>query len=102
MIELLGFLVPPLIDLINRKITNSDKRFWVSVVFCFILGIILNFIEMNGVSGYMGKTIGEIIESISKSGMVVFGLAQLSYRAVWDKAEMRNNLDLNAKNNLNH
>ena len=89
MIDLLGFFLPPVIDLINRKILDSDKRFWTSVLVCVVAALGFNFIENGGAFGDF--------EGIKNSVFVVFGLAQLSYKGVWEKSNVREKLALKAE-----
>lgn len=81
MIELIGLLLPPFIDIINRKIKDSDVRFVISVIFCSIVGLVLNFLT-NG--NHFGDQ-----TSIAKSILTVFGSAQLSFKMVWDDSRAR-------------
>lgn len=88
--ELIGLLLPALIDLINRKIADSDARFWVSVVICGIVGAFVNWLAtgFNFVDAMAG------FQSLTASIMAIFGLAQLSYKAVWEKSGVRSALKL--------
>ena len=72
MLNLIGLLLPPVIDLINRKIKDSDLKFWVSVAFCVVVGAVLQVVSGGGNA-----------EAYFESIMAVFGLAQLSYMAVY-------------------
>ena len=90
MLNLIGFLLPPLIDLINRKVLNKDVRFWISVLICGTVGVVLNYVTN---SGELGS-----IESIIDSMFLIFGMAQLSYKAVWENNSKRVNLGLRADN----
>ncbi len=85
MIQLIGFLLPPLIDTINRYIKSSYARFWVSVIVCAVIGTILDILSHNGLTGVTQ-------ESIAQSILMVFGSAQLSYKGVWENSKARANL----------
>lgn len=89
MLRLIGFLLPPLIDLINRKIKDQDLRFWISVGVCVVMGTILEY------TGHNFYFVG--IDSWVTSMFAVFGIAQVSYK-FWDKSNIRKNLDLNSSN----
>lgn len=78
-LDLVGFLLPPVIDLINRKINNSDIRFWVSVLFCAVVGVLIAYSKGN---------IGDI-NAIISSIFIVFGLAQISYKAVYESSRLQ-------------
>lgn len=98
--ELLGLLLPLVIDLVNRHILESDKRYWVSILICFSVGVFINFLEHNGFIGYSGMTYMQIADSLSLSALSVFALAKIVYDKVWEKSDLREDLGLNAKSNL--
>ena len=77
-----GFLFPPAIDLINRYVKNSDLRFWVSIVFCIIIGVLVSWITGN-------LTPNEVFKQAS----IFIGQAQIAYK-LWEKTETRKDLDL--------
>lgn len=78
----IGFLFPPAIDLINRYVKSSDVRFWVSVLFCALVG--------TGVAFIMGNFTPD---GIAEQALIFIGQAQLSYK-LWDKASERKDLGL--------
>ncbi len=78
-LDLVGFLLPPVIDLINRKIDNSDIRFWMSVLICALVGVLITWAAGN---------IGDI-NAVINSIFVVFGLAQISYKAVYESSRLQ-------------
>jgi apolipoprotein N-acyltransferase len=86
--EFLGLLLPPLIDLINRKIADSDARLWISVLICSLVGAGLNWLETQ----FIFATPMAAFDSITASILIVFGLAQLSFKAVWEKTSMHKEL----------
>ena len=63
-------------------------RLVVSLVVCSIFGVFINFVN----TGFHFKTALEAFNSISSSIMVAFGLAQLSFKAVWEKTEIHKDL----------
>lgn len=87
--ELIGILLPPLIDLINRKVGNPDARFWVSVSVCVIFGIAVNFIQNDG---FQFKTMLEGVESVSKTVLIIFGIAQLAYKGVYEDSRLQKDI----------
>lgn len=88
--EFLGLFLPPLIDLINRKIADSDKRFWVSFLICALVGAFMNWID----TSFSFLSPRAAFDSISASIAMVFSMAQLSYKAVWETSQARRDLDL--------
>lgn len=88
MLKLIAILLPAIIDLINRKINDSDLRFWISVGVCSVFGVLISFAGNNFV--FAG------IDAVSESILAVFGLAQLSYKVLWENSDIREKLQLDA------
>lgn len=91
--ELIALLLPILIDYINRKVADSDARLWVSVAVCAVVGAGINYLE----TAFVFATPMIAFESITSSIMVVFGLAQLSFHALWSKTDTHKELRAEAK-----
>lgn len=72
-LALIGFLLPPLIDLINNKVADRQIRFWISVVVCGLVGA--------GVEWVMAGAL--TFEGVSTQILMTIGMAQLTYNAVW-------------------
>ena len=87
-LTLFTFLLPPLIDMINRKVLDSDMRFWISVLMCMLVGTIIEFVE----GGF--RFIG--IDPVISQMLETFALAQLSYKGVWEGHSLRRKLGLKA------
>lgn len=88
MTDFLGFLLPPFIDTINSRIANSQLRFWVSVLFCTVVATGLVFMETPS------NDYRIFIPLIAQQALRVFGMAQLTYKAVWEKSGAREVLNL--------
>ena len=82
MVELIGFILPPLIDLINKKISNSKTRFVVSFLTCVGVGVGMNYGKLNV------NSLGEVLGAIG----VVFASAQVAYKLYWEKSSLRKRL----------
>lgn len=91
MMELIGVLLPPLIDLINRKVAQSDARFWVSVVVCSLFGIVINFVQGDG---FHYATMLAGVEAVSKTILIVFGIAQLVYKGAYEDSRLQKDIRL--------
>ena len=92
--ELLALLLPILIDYINRKVANTDYRLWVSVAVCAVFGLLLTWLD----TSFAFANPRLAFDYITSQIMVVFGLAQLSFHAVWSKTETHKELRAEAKN----
>lgn len=91
--NLLGLLLPPFIDLINRRVKDADARFWISVLVCSIIGVLSTVVFTNF---FAGLTVSEAFEVTAVTIISTFGLAQLSYGAVWKRSGTRKKMDLDA------
>lgn len=88
--ELLGVLLPLIIDLVSRRVSNSDVRFWISVGICAVVGAFINWITTE----FHFSNPQLAFDSISKSILSVFGIAQLSYKAIWENSDLRSTMGL--------
>jgi hypothetical protein len=86
--EMIGLLLPIVIDLVNRKVENSDIRFWVSVAVCSAVGGALNYLD----TSYTFASPVEAFESVTGSIMMVFGLAQISYQGFYENSKLRKSI----------
>lgn len=74
-----GLVLPPLIDLINRRITNSTIRFWVSILIVFLVAMAL----------HAGELVAGSPEQFLESAAIIFAEAQIVYHTWWKKSETR-------------
>jgi hypothetical protein len=72
-LALIGFLLPPAIDLINNKVADKQARFWVSVLVCGLVGAGIEWVMAGALS----------FEGVSTQILLTFGMAQLTYGALW-------------------
>lgn len=94
--NLIGFLLPALIDLINRHIESRDLRFWISVLVCSLVGLGLVALDTNL---FLGMTVQAGFEAVAIRAMAMFGIAQIVYKNGWENSDTRDSLGLNAKTN---
>jgi hypothetical protein len=73
---ILGVILPPIIDLLTKKVTNSKLRFGISLGVCVLIGAAINFRNFK---------VEEILESVA----LVFTSAQIIYRTYWKTADLR-------------
>lgn len=71
-----GVVMPFIIDLVNRKISNAKLRYFVSMAICLILGALFNAGKLN---------VGDILAS----GSVIFATAQTVYKTYYEKSQLR-------------
>lgn len=72
-LSLVGFLLPPAIDLINNKIANTYARFWLAVLVCGLVGTFIEWVLVGVLT----------FEGVSTQILLTFGMAQLTYGALW-------------------
>lgn len=77
--ELVGLVLPLVIDLINKRVDNSKIRFIISLVISIIVAIIIN---------YDSITSGEVLAS----GALIFTQAQIVYKTFYEKSNIRTKL----------
>ena len=76
-IELIvGGILPPFIDFVNRKISQSWLRYLISVLACLVIGAIVNYQNLNP-------------SDVLASGAIIFGSAQSIYRLYWRGSDAR-------------
>lgn len=90
MIKLIGILLPAFIDLINRKVADSDARFWIATGICVGVGAGVNYVQ----TLFVFPSLILAADSISESILATFGLAQLSYKLLWENSAIRERLGL--------
>jgi hypothetical protein len=78
--DLVGFILPPVIDLINRKVANAILRFWIAMAVCVLVGVIVHINELNNLENILGS-IG-----------VIFAESQIVYKTYWANSGVRDSL----------
>lgn len=79
---LIGLVLPPVIDLLNNRVTNANLRFLISLAVCAIVGIVLNLSQLEA------RNYDELAKSIS----LVFASAQVTYQLYWQKSQLRSKM----------
>jgi hypothetical protein len=77
---LVGFILPPFIDLLNNKVTNTVVKFWVSLLVCTVIGVVLNLDKLKDPTQLLG-TLG-----------IIFAEAQTVYHTYWQQSKARQEL----------
>jgi hypothetical protein len=78
---IVGFILPPFIDIINARVTNSKVRFLISLLLCLVIGLIS-----------VGVTDGfdlDNVDTILVSGASAFTTAQLVYKQYYEDSKAR-------------
>ena len=91
--ELLALLLPIGIDYINKKVSDSDARLWIAVGVCAVFGVFLTWLDTS--FHFIDQRFG--FDYITSQIMIVFGLAQLSFHALWSKTNKHEELRAEAK-----
>lgn len=72
----LGAILPPFIDLLTKKVTNSKLRFGISMLVCILVGVGIN---------YQTFSLSNILGSVG----LVFASAQVVYRIYFKDSKFR-------------
>lgn len=73
---LVGAFMPFVIDLINRKVANSNIRYAISMAICLGIGALFNMDKLNA---------GDILAS----GAIIFASAQTVYKTYYKSSDAR-------------
>jgi L-cystine uptake protein TcyP (sodium:dicarboxylate symporter family) len=90
MMNLIGIVLPVLIDYINGKMVNKYARFLIAFMVCAVFGVIANVVETNGFHGYI--TIRDYVEGIAQSILAMFGVAQIVYQGGYSDSTIHDNV----------
>lgn len=85
--NLVGLVLPLIIDLLNRFVPNSNLRYVISLVICLIVAALLNLSAIQ-----LGDS-----NSFFASFGIIFAEAQSVYKIWWGKSGSRKSLGLVAK-----
>jgi hypothetical protein len=77
--NLIGFVLPPVIDLINTRIGSSMIRFWISLVVCLVVAVAVNFSLLK---------VSDIVTLLGNIG-IIFSEAQIVYKTYWGNSSLR-------------
>ena len=72
----LGAVLPPVIDLVNKHVPNSNVRFLIAVLFSFVVGAIIAFLE----NGW---------ENLAQNAGLIFVSAQAVYKLWYEHSGMQ-------------
>lgn len=86
--NLVGLVLPFLIDIINSRIEEAKVRFAVSLLVCVVVGVLLNLDKLNRPEDLLGSI------------AIIFSTAQATYKLYWEKSAPREKVldGLNAVN----
>lgn len=55
-LTLVGFVLPPFIDLINSKVASSNLRYIISTVICLVVGVVTNLDKLSSWSDIVANS----------------------------------------------
>lgn len=76
-----GLILPPVIDIVNSRVSNTKVRFIISLVICFSIGLV-TVVLTDGVNI-------ENADSVLLSGASAFTTAQLIYKQYYEESKAR-------------
>lgn len=80
--NIIGFALPPVIDLINSRLENSKLKWLVSMGICVLVGALLNLDKLNNLD------VGSVLGNIG----IIFVESQATYRLYYEKSQVREKL----------
>jgi hypothetical protein len=75
-VVILGVFLPPVIDLVNKNISNQKYRFLIAVGFSILVGGIISVVQ----NGW---------ENVSKDVGLIFATSQIVYKLWYEKSELQ-------------
>lgn len=78
--NLIGLVLPPVIDLINSKVASDKVRYFVSMLVCFLVGVLTNLDKLSN------------MEALLANVAIIFATAQTTYNLYWKKSKVRKTL----------
>lgn len=85
--NLVGLVLPPVIDLVNTRVPNQKVRFWVALAICAVVGTVLNYEHL--AAGNVDMLAGSI--------SLIFAEAQVVYHQFWQNSGARASLQKTIK-----
>lgn len=86
--ELVGIILPPIIDLVNQFINNKQIRFLMAFSICAVFGVAVNWLS----SQFIFATPMEAFQSLSSSILAVFGSSQVTYNLGYEDSKMQDTI----------
>lgn len=74
-VGVLGAVLPPVIDLVNRFVPNSRIRFLISIGFAVVVGAILAFLQYG--------------EDVWSNAGLIFAASQTVYKLWYEKSQLQ-------------
>ena len=75
--NLIGFILPPVVDLVNKFFSNSTVRLFVSMAICVVVGVAVR----------LGKI--HTLEDLVANSAIIWAEAQITYQIYWKNAGSR-------------
>lgn len=79
-----GFILPPFIDIVNTRVTNTKVRFFISLLVSLVIGLLTVFLT-DGIDL-------SNIPSILLAGTSAFTTAQITYKQYYEESKARTQL----------
>lgn len=80
--NLIGFILPPIIDLINKRFENGNVRFLLAFAVSFVVALIFNWGQV--FDGNWDNVLGSI--------GIIFTEAQAVYKLYWRESAVRSKI----------
>lgn len=80
---LAGFILPPIVDLVNNRVSDSRVRFIIALFICGLIAVLFHIEEIKD------KDWMTVVGSFG----IIFAEAQVVYKLYWDKSKERKALE---------
>jgi hypothetical protein len=88
---LIGFVLPPFIDVVNTRVSNTKLRFILSLLVSLLVGLVTVAV----IDGLDFSNPGSIL----LSGASAFTTAQITYKQYYEKSTLRTEIKSNLNSN---
>lgn len=80
--DLVGLILPPFVDIVNKDVPNEEERFLVTLLVCFLVALFLKWPQIANGSP----------DQVITDGALVFMESQLIYKLYFAKSFLRSKL----------
>lgn len=80
--DLIGLILPPFIDVINSRVADKKVRYWIAMLLCFAVGVLVNLDKLQDP------------KLLLANASLVFTSAQITYHTYWEKSVVREKMNL--------
>jgi hypothetical protein len=84
---LIGQIMPSLTDVFNRYIKNSDIRFWVSMLISGVIGVVMNYNNLNFSN----------FDHVLVTALLLWSSGQAAYKQWYEGSKLQSSIRFNTR-----